>query len=201
MSFPVHFLDLQITKAPDFEESGRVVFATSRKPTFNPQYLAFFSEHPLSTKKAVFKGECVRHLINCSTESAYEERISELREALSRRRYPPALLGVVPFDNQRRERLLLKLWTRSLERTKGSENVICFRLPFNTRMRSLRLRWWLMELVSRLRRVHGQNFLANTRVVIAHPVKKNLFLSIYRYNFLLGSRSIGRGRAGSVCDM
>ena len=66
-SSSVIFLDLTVSL-----DSGAFYTKTYKKPGFAPQYLAYSSNHSKACKDAIYKGEVVRHLLNCSLEEDYD---------------------------------------------------------------------------------------------------------------------------------
>ena len=77
-----------------------------------PQDLPYLSEHAFSCRASIYTGEVTRHLINCSAPSDYDTSLSELRDALVKRGYPSALLEHIPYDKDKRDRLLSKFRQR-----------------------------------------------------------------------------------------
>ena len=83
-------------------------------------------------------------------------------------------------------------------------NVLAFKVQFSTQMYRLGLRRELNALIVLLRDMYGDSFLADTRIVLAHPVHRNNFILTYGQNFSpesrkSGNRRSGRGGVGSVC--
>ena len=56
--------------------------------------------------------------------------------------------------------------------------------PYSIHMRHLGILKECKKLIDVLRTHLGSGFLQNARVVLAHPVKQNLFLKTLRYNYL-----------------
>ena len=64
-------------------------------------------------------------------------------------------------------------------------------------LKPLSLKKELRKLYDRLRHILGTAFLQDVRTLIAHPMSKNLFLSVHRYNFVLPYlENGGRGKGG-----
>ena len=131
-----------------FESTGKVCTRTYKKPNCMPQYLPYLSEHAFSCRASIYTGEVTRHLINCSAPSDYDASLSELRDALVKRGYPSALLEHIPYDKDKRDRLLSKFRQRDRvalisERATPVEdvrlnNMIVFKCPFGRHIRQLK---------------------------------------------------------------
>ena len=76
----------------------------------------------------------------------------------------------------------LKGRDRSSPTAKKRENMLVFKCPFGPHLRHLAIRRECFNLINRLRRVLGGDFLHDTRCILAHPVRSNFFLKTYRYN-------------------
>ena len=77
----------------------------------------------------------------------------------------------------------------------AKKSVMAFKVPFSRALRRLGLISELQGLVTKLRDEYGEAFMDGTRIVVAHPVRKNNFLISYRHNFLLNN---GRSRNMAV---
>ena len=64
-------------------------------------------------KLSIFKGEARRHLVNCSTEQEYGDRIAQLRYALLSRGYPESALQSIPYSREKRDAVLRQLHARN----------------------------------------------------------------------------------------
>ena len=178
-------MDLHIEKMADFHVHGKVSTRTYVKPHHNAQYLAYHSQHADHTKHGIFKSEMNRHLLICSKEADYRECVDKLASSLRKRGYPSEMLMPIAYDSNRRTQALTALHNRSVDvdkRTNTDEGVVIFKCPFSPLIRRLRIRVAYERLLSELRRELGEMFLQNSRLVIAHSVKTNLFLESYRYN-------------------
>jgi len=169
-----------------FERTGQVVTRTYKKPNCMPQYLPFFSEHAFSCKSSIYKGEVTRHLINCSSPSDYDMSLSDLRNDLLTRGYPPPLLQHVPYDREKREKIISNLGKRNrlAPNIQRSSDMIVFKCPYGKHIRPLNINRECNRLLSTLRVHLGTAFLQDVRTTIAHPNKVNLFVKTFRYNFL-----------------
>ena len=190
----IDFLDLTIRKHETFESTGQICTRTYKKPICMPQYLPFLAEHAFSCRASIYTGEVTRRLINCSAPSDYDSSLSELRTALVKRGYPSALLEHVPYDENKRNRLLSKFRQRervafASENSMPAEgarlnNMIIFKCPFGRHIRQLRLHHACNSLIRTLRLQLGQAFQQNVRIFIAHTTTVNLFVKTLRYNYL-----------------
>ena len=57
-----------------------------------------------------------------------------------------------------------------------------------------------MRLLAEIRQYYGQGFLADTKVVVAHPVVRNNFLAAYKLNFLFFKQRKREGEALCVTN-
>ena len=87
----VDFLDLTISL-------NDVLLSTEAysKPRCAPQYIPYRSQHSPACKNTIYRGEAVRHLLNCSSSTDYDEKMAALRIALSKRGYPSN--AHIPYD-------------------------------------------------------------------------------------------------------
>ena len=152
-----------------------------------PLSLAFQSQHSLSCKLGVFRGEVTRHLINCSTEVAYDKNVLRLRSALKARGYPMFVLPDAPYDEAARHEHIQKLYRRSREPKVKKANldseVLVFKVEYSPQLRIVNIRKEFKELVRCLRMHVGDGLLRETRLIIAHPVSRNSFVEHYGMNF------------------
>ena len=95
--------------------------------------MSFHSQHKLSTKLAIFKGEAVRHMVNCSDPEDFHREIATLRQTLLQRGYPHSALPEVAYDQCRRQKLLRRLHCRSKdgERHVNQKDVVVFKCPYS----------------------------------------------------------------------
>ena len=151
-------------------------------------------------KRAIYKGESTRHLLNCSSSADYDDLMSKLRHDLATRGYPSQ--PHIPYDIQKRSMILEKLRdrTRTCKSRQTNDNVVVFKTEYHGHVRHLKLREEINHLVVSLRSVIGDTFLRNARVVTAHTMRSNLFRRQYRYNIVPGSMGpLKRGfRVGGV---
>ena len=155
-----------------------------------PQYLHYRSQHNHACKRAIFSGETVRHLVNCTYEADYDVRIDEVQRALRARGYPNTLLQKVPHDAQKRREYLNKYRQRRPYNNDDRPNVLTLKVKFSEQQRSLNLRRQADDLIKDLRADVGEHFLHGVRVVMAYSVHNSAFISSYACNFL---RAGGRG--------
>ena len=189
-------------KAPDFRETGRVIFSTYRKPNCKPQYLSYHSKHPHACKEAIYSGEATRHLINCTREEDYYLNMNHLKDALITRGYPIHMLKDVPYDEAKRASLLKRLAERRRSRDQlhspiRKDGVVAFKVEYSPLLYKMGLGKELQKLLCSLRREVGQGFLQNTRLVIANKIRGSAYIKSYAQNFLLSSRRRRVGMRGS----
>ena len=89
----MNFMDLNIKKHGSFITTGAVETETYLKPNHRPQYLAFQSQHSLSCKLALCRGETTWHFINCRTEVAYRKSVLRLPSDLKGSWLPHELIA------------------------------------------------------------------------------------------------------------
>ena len=144
------------------------------------------SEHPSACTRGIFTGEAVRHLVNCSTEAAFDEHISDLRQALRSRGYPEILMPYVRYDALKRSELLSKYAARgrSSDVRPPTQNVLAFKVRYCGALPRLRLKTRVDRLLCSLRAELGPDFLPQTRIVLSCMTQRNQFLSHYSKNFL-----------------
>ena len=68
--------------------------------------------------------------------------------------------------------------------------------PFSPQLKKIRIGEALKELLKDLRAHFGHDFLAGTRMVVAHPVDKNAFLRTYKMNYVKEDATQPRLREG-----
>ena len=127
----------------------------------------------------------MRHMMNCSREKDYDKFVSDLEQSLVRRGYHRALLKRTPYDAGKRMELLRKLQARHRDKeVTAREDIIVWKTPFSPQLRQIRLSEAYNGLLQELRAHLGQTFLAGTRMAVAHPVERNVFLETYRMNYV-----------------
>jgi len=181
-----NFLDLTISKSLDFDRTGKLHFQTYRKQNWRPQYIVYSSQHAPACFRGIFKGEAIRHMVNCSTCIEYDKRIAELRQTLRIRGYPECVMPRIPYDAPKRQEYLDKYRRRGTASSPSdSKPFLKLSVGYSASLRKLRLRGRAENLISRLRARLGGDFLQEARIVVAHPIQDCLFRSSYQKNFLL----------------
>ena len=141
------------------------------------------SQHNHACKRAIFSGETVRHLVNCTYEADYDVRIDEVQRALHARGYPNTLLQKVPHDARKRREYLNKYRQRRPNNDDRPNNVLTLKVKFSEQQRSLNLRRRADDLIKILRADIGEHFLRGVRVVMAYRVHNSAFISSYAVIF------------------
>ena len=62
--------------------------------------------------------------------------------------------------------------------------MIVWKTPFSPQLKQIRLREAYMRLLKELRAHLGNEFLTGTRMAVAHPVERNVFLETYNMNYV-----------------
>ena len=83
----VDFLDVTVFKGTRFQQHRTLDTRTFFKSTNSFHYLAFDSFHPFSTKKGIVIGEATRFLRNCSSATAFNEDLLNLKRHFLNRGY------------------------------------------------------------------------------------------------------------------
>ena len=83
------FLDTIIFKGERFRNKSILDIRTHYKPTETFQYTHFTSSHPVGVKRGFIKGEALRLLRTNSSETTFDESISNFKSRLITRGYPP----------------------------------------------------------------------------------------------------------------
>ena len=99
--------------------------------------------------------------------------------------YPPAG-GTRGRDVAERQRMLEELSLRNKTcqaATKSAALLLVFKTPFNTQMHQVGIRSETGRLMRALRAEIGESFLELPRIIVAHPVRTNMFLHLYRQNY------------------
>ena len=84
----ITFLDTIISKGERFRNESILDIRTHYKPTETFQYTFFTSSHPPGVKKGFIKGEALRLLRTNSSETAFNESITNFKSRLIARGYP-----------------------------------------------------------------------------------------------------------------
>ena len=139
--------------------------------------------------RGIFKGEAVRHMVNCSTSVEYDKRIAELRLILRSRGYPECVMPEVPYDATKRQRYLDKYRHRGNANAPSSTSPPLLKISvcYSHQLRPLKLRSRAEAIISRLKAHLGADFLSGARTFVAFKKQDCLFRSSYKYNFLLDS--------------
>ena len=130
---------------------------------------------------------CPGSSLYCSLEEDYDSCLRDLTAALMRRGHPKS--EFVPYDSQRRRGMIDSLRSRdrfqpALKANKNG-NLIVFKVEFGPHLKSLEIRERCRNLYCSLRHIYGQTFLQDERIILAHPVRTNMFLKYYRMSFVL----------------
>ena len=140
----------------------------------------------MACKAGIYRGELTRHLVNCTSEDAFNRHATTLRHELQQRGYPRCLLPPAKYDHSVRQEHLRKLARRDRHAPpkKGfNKDVLVMKLIYTPQLRHLRIRQAARSLIARLRESLGSSFLANTKLVIANNVATNLFRATYKLIF------------------
>ena len=157
-----------------------------RRPGLPPQHLAFSSQHRLSTRLGIYRGEAVRHMMNCSKESDYQRLVEELESTLHRRGYPRGCFDHlrIRYDRSERLRRLEKLHARTRQPTKPQcGNIVVFKTPHTPLTRKLGIQSEFSKLKRDLQRTLGDQVLDGVKVVVANPIDSCVFRDTYGMNF------------------
>ena len=151
----------------------------------------------------------MRHLINCSSEEAYNASIAKLRRTLSARGYPQQIMPGIEYDPVKREGILTRLRAREfdvpadLSADESRPRRMVFKCEYGAYLKPLRLQKELTKLTQQLKVILGNAFLQDIRTLIAHPVSTNLFRSVHQHNFVLPhlQKNGSWGRVGGLTMM
>lgn len=86
------FLDLIIYKGLRFKQEHILDLQTFFKPTNRMLYLPMKSNHPISMKRGIIIGECIRTLRNSSNKSNWIQALRTIFKGLMSRGYPPSFI-------------------------------------------------------------------------------------------------------------
>ena len=86
------FLDTIIFKGERFRNESILDIRTHYKPTETFQYTHFTSSHPVGVKRGFIKGEALRLLRTNSSETTFDESISNFKSRLITRGYPHEMI-------------------------------------------------------------------------------------------------------------
>ena len=160
--------------------SGRVHTSTYKKPYHNPQYLAFQSQHAPHVMSHIFKAESFRHMVNCSNDNDYYRCVADLAGALRKRGYPSEHLQVLPYDREAREVQLLRLQQRQrVAKQQTIKDLVVFRCAYSNLLKHVRIRREFQTLLRELRFDLGEEFMADSRFIIANTIEHSSFLRCY----------------------
>ena len=140
----------------------------------------------LPSVQSWYTGESTRHLVNCSTQAAFDDHVSDLRQALRSRGYPEFLMPHIAYDASKRSQYLSKYAARrrSTEKQPSTHNVLAFKVKYCNALRRLRLKTRVEELICNLRAELGAGFLPQSRIVMSYITQENQFLAHDAKNFL-----------------
>ena len=127
-------------------------------------------------------------MLNCSDESTYHAKVSELELALARRGYPPGVMRRVPYDPELRMQKMRIFQARQhgpRSSGKSHQNIVVMKLPYSPELRTIRIRAAYHLLLRELQTVLESTFLRDTRFVCAHPTSTSLFLDTYGLNYIV----------------
>ncbi|XP_056405583.1 uncharacterized protein LOC130297297 [Hyla sarda] len=99
----LNFLDVMLER----NEEGGINTKVLRKPMTGNNLLRWESHHPLPLKKGIPKGKYYRIRHNCSSESAFKCKASQLRSRFKERGYPDKILRQAYQSAQQKERTSL----------------------------------------------------------------------------------------------
>ena len=88
----ITFLDTIISKGERFRNESILDIRTHYKPTETFQYTHFTSSHPPGVKKGFIKGEALRLLRTNSSETAFNDSITNFKSRLIARGYPHKMI-------------------------------------------------------------------------------------------------------------
>ena len=124
-------------------------------------------------------------MINCSRKQDFVKHCSDLERALHRRGFPRSLLQPLQYDIERRQDLLQKLHSRSATKTKNSGDTIVYKTEYSPQLRRFMIKAHIHRLFKKLGAELGDtSFLRDSRVIIAHPSRRSLFVDTYCWNYL-----------------
>lgn len=83
----INFLDVTLTV-----DNGEIGTKIYRKPTDRQQYLHFDSSHPKHCKTSIPYSQAIRFKRVCSKQSDFESNCLQLRDALTKQKYPAEIL-------------------------------------------------------------------------------------------------------------
>jgi len=92
------FLDLNIFKGPNFNQTNLLDFEPYRKKCHKISYLHYQSCHPKHHFKGIARGEAIRTLRNSSNIDIYEKYNTVVFQAFNSREYPAKLLREATAD-------------------------------------------------------------------------------------------------------
>ena len=98
----INFLDTIIYKGDRFQTDAILDIKTHYKPTETFQYTHFTSCHPPGVKRGFVKGEATRLLRTNSSQTIFEECLSNFKLRLKARGYPNRELKIEKFSARRR---------------------------------------------------------------------------------------------------
>ena len=90
------------------------------------------------------------------------------------------------YDEHKRQGMLEDLSKRDktcLAAPKSAAPLLVFKTPFNRQLQKVGIRGETGKLMRALRAEIGEAFLEMPRIIVAHPVRTNMFLQCYRQNY------------------
>lgn len=121
------FLDTIIFKGERFRNESILDICTHYKPTESFQYTHFTSSHPVGVKRGFIKGEALRLPRTNSSETTFDESISNFKSRLITRRYVPLRDDT---DNVIRSQLRTKtVGSTTKEKNSQTNLAFCHNIP------------------------------------------------------------------------
>ena len=134
----------------------------------------------------IYRGESIRHMLNCSKESDYKGLINELEATLHTRGYPRGCFVRLHYDPNLRRQMLEKLYARERRETKKRDGaVIIFKTPYTPLTKKLGIQHEFSKLKCDIQRILGNNVLSDMKAIVACPIDRCLVRDTYRINFPL----------------
>lgn len=182
------FLDLCVEV-----HDGVIETFTHVKPGHNPQYLHALSDHPMSCKRGIFRSQCMRFLINNSTESGFNRDVCRLRVALSKRLYPSLCMPIPAYDVEKRTQFLDRMRSRTqtdnaVANSGSDDRIMIFTMPFNTVTRRLNIgkKWKSLQSLLADDSSWASSSVSHSVVRVAYRIDANTFFENLSAKFRAG---------------
>ena len=136
--------------------------------------------------REIFRGEAIRHMVNCSRSVDYDAHVSELRATLKMRGYPDEWLPHVPYNADTRQSYLDRYARRRHRSPRQRQDILALKVRYCSAVHQLALKSKADALITHLKAQLGDSFLAGSRLVVAYKAQRTSFLSHYKMNFCRG---------------